>query len=78
MRRERDQARRAQAEALLAGWGLWGHVQGSPEKAPLQVISSSKRSEKPSPVLSFSSRPSMNWGWGKRSVRLRAATNTSE
>lgn len=41
-------------------------MQSSPEEAPLQVISCSKRSEKPSPVFNFSSRPSMNWGVGQR------------
>lgn len=52
---------------MCGGGVLRGQVQSSPEEAPLQVISCSKRSEKPSPVFSFSSRPSMNWGWGKGS-----------
>ena len=38
------------------------------------MISCSKRSEKPSPVFSFSSRPSMNWGWGKGQKRAASAT----
>lgn len=44
----------------------------------MQVISCSKRSEKPSPVLSFSSRPSMNWGREGQRVRHRATINTYE
>lgn len=50
---------------------------GSPEEAPQQVISRSNSSEKPSPVLSFSSRASMNWGGGEGRMRLRARAEPS-
>ena len=57
------------------GVGALNQVQSSPDEAQLQVISCSKRSEKPSPLLSFARRPSMNWGWGKgcpRTLNVRA------